>query len=448
MTRRGAEVQNVLAACSHQLCWFAGAKVHRYRACLREGHKVTVQAAQTDSSYSWIRLAISMAAGTVACVGQWVIVLVMPQIQTEFGLDRGTASFAYTFMMIGFGAGNLMLGPIVDRHGIAPVLMAAGVALFAGFGLSAFATAFWQVCLLQALIGAATAAGFGPLIADLSHWFLKRRGIAVASAACGNYIAGALWPQALKGMIATDGWRETFIFVALAAIILMAPLAFALRRRFVHDAAHLAGAVAAAPRVQGSIDFSPATLQWMLAVAGLACCMAMAMPQVQMVAYCTDLGYGIVAGAEMVSIMLAGGVISRLLSGFASDYFGGIRMLLFGSVMQCLALFLYLPFDGLASLYVVSAIFGLAQGGIVPCYALIVREYLPAREAGKRVGIVVTATVAGMAIGGWMSGWIYDITGSYQAAFLNGIAWNFLNIAIMAMLLMKTMRRQAAPANG
>jgi MFS family permease len=286
------------------------------------------------------------------------------------------------------------------------------------------------------LIGMATAAGFGPLMADLSHWFLKRRGIAVASAACGNYIAGALWPQVLKDMIANDGWRDTFIFVAIAVIVLMTPLALSLRRRIVHDPRLAAGAVATAPRSSNAtLPISPTGLQWLLAVAGFACCMAMAMPQVHLVSYCMDLGYGIVAGAQMVSIMLAGGVISRLISGFVADYIGGIRTLMIGSVMQCLALFLYLPFDGLASLYVVSAVFGLAQGGIVPCYALIVREYLPAREAGRRVGLVITATVVGMAAGGWLSGVVYDLTGSYQAAFLNGIAWNLLNIAIMVFLL-------------
>ncbi|MCU0790421.1 MAG: MFS transporter, partial [Nitratireductor sp.] len=377
-----------------------------------------------------------MAAGTIACVGQWVIVLVLPELQAEFGLDRGTAAMGYTFMMGGFAVGNIVLGRLVDRHGITPVLIAAAVALSAGYGLSAFATSYWQVLLLQVLVGMATAAGFGPLMADLSHWFLKRRGIAVASAACGNYIAGALWPQLLKGTIETEGWRHTFGVVAIAVIVLMVPLALSLRRRIVHDAHFAAGAVAAAPRgSQGVMPISPATLQWMLATAGFACCMAMAMPQVHLVSYCMDLGYGIVAGAEMVSIMLVGGVVSRLLSGFVADYIGGIRTLLIGSVLQCLALFLYLPFDGLTSLYVVSAIFGLAQGGIVPCYALIVREYLPAREAGKRVGIVITATVVGMAAGGWASGVIYDWTGSYQAAFLNGIAWNLLIIAIMMFLL-------------
>jgi MFS family permease len=392
-----------------------------------------------DSSYSWLRLVLSMAAGTVASVGQWAIILVLPQLQAEFALDRGTASIAYTFTMIGFALGNVFLGRLVDRWGIAPVLAGAGLVIAAGFGLSSIATAFWQVCLLQSVIGAATAAGFGPLIADLSHWFLKRRGIAVASAACGNYIAGAVWPQVLKGTLADDGWRAAFLFVATVAAFLLLPLAYSLRRRLSAAAVAAQGSVVSAPRAgaAGQPFLPPATMQWLLVAAGFGCCMAMAMPQVQMVAYCMDLGYGIVAGAEMVSIMLAGGIISRLLSGFVADYIGGIRTLLIGSVLQCLALALYLPFDGLTSLYVVSAVFGLSQGGIVPCYALIVREYMPAREAGRRVGIVVMATVIGMAVGGWMSGVIYDWTGSYQAAFLHGIAWNLFNIAIMLFLLGK-----------
>jgi MFS family permease len=172
----------------------------------------------------------------------------------------------------------------------------------------------------------------------------------------------------------------------------------------------------------------------------------MSMPQVHMVAYCTDLGYGPAAGAHMLSLMLAGGVVSRLSSGVLADRIGGIPTLLLGSVLQCIALFLYIPFDGLASLYVVSLIFGLAQGGIVPCYAIIVREYLPAAEAGKRVGIVIMATIAGMAIGGWMSGWIYDQTGSYEAAFLNGIVWNLMNISVMTVLLFRSGTRREATA--
>ncbi len=390
-----------------------------------------------DSSYSWIRLAVSVAAGTVASVGMWAIILVMPQIQAEFGVDRGGSTIAYTAVMTGFALGNVLLGRLVDRFGIAAVLTGAGLTIGAGYWGSANSESIAMLSAWHFVIGIATAAGFGPLMADISHWFLGRRGIAVACTAAGNYLAGSLWPQALKNVIAEDGWRPAFTIIAITTAIALPLLALMLRRRLPEEKA---GHPVAAPRFAGRVDsgLSPGNLQMLLVVAGFGCCMAMAMPQVHMVSYCFDLGYGTVAGAEMLSLMLGAGIVSRLLSGFLADYIGGVRTLLVGSVMQCLALFLYIPFDGLASLYVVSFVFGLSQGGIVPSYAIIVREYMPAREAGARVGIVVMATVVGMALGGWMSGWIYDLTGSYQAAFVNGIAWNLLNIAVMTWLLWRT----------
>jgi MFS family permease len=140
----------------------------------------------------------------------------------------------------------------------------------------------------------------------------------------------------------------------------------------------------------------------------------------------------------MLSLMVLGGVVSRIISGLVADRFGGVKTLLVGSILQCIALFLYLPYDGMVSLYLVSAVFGLAQGGIVPSYALVVREYMPPHEAGARVGFVMMMTIVGMALGGWMSGWIYDVSGSYQLAFVNGILWNGINIIIMVLLLMRS----------
>ena len=171
----------------------------------------------------------------------------------------------------------------------------------------------------------------------------------------------------------------------------------------------------------------------------------MSMPQVHLVAYCTDLGYGPARGAEMLSLLLGFGVVSRLLSGYAADKIGGTGTLLIGSVLQCLALLFYIPFNGLTSLYVVSALFGLAQGGIVPSYALIIRDHFSARQAGTRISLVMTATVLGMALGGWLSGEIYDATGSYQMAFAHGIAWNLLNMAIAFWLLTGIFRRKRVP---
>jgi MFS family permease len=170
----------------------------------------------------------------------------------------------------------------------------------------------------------------------------------------------------------------------------------------------------------------------------------MSMPQVHIVAYCGDLGYGVARGAEMLSLMLGFGIVSRIASGFIADRIGGVRTLLLGSMLQGTALALYLMFDSLFSLYVISALFGLFQGGIVPSYAIIVREYFSPKEAGTRVGLVLMATLIGMALGGWMSGAIFDLAGSYQAAFLNGLGWNLMNVAIMTWLLLRS--RRGGPA--
>jgi len=200
-------------------------------------------------------------------------------------------------------------------------------------------------------------------------------------------------------------------------------------------------ATAGAPAMSSMpFGLTPQTGQVLLCIAGLACCVAMSMPQVHIVAYCGDLGYGAARGAEMLALMLGCGIVSRLVSGAICDRIGGLRTLLLGSALQGVALLLFLPFDGLVSLYVIAALFGLFQGGIVPSYAIIVREHFPAAEAGARVGAVIMCTMLGMALGGWMSGKIFDLTGSYRAAFVNGIGWNLLNLTIAFFLLQRDRR--------
>lgn len=398
---------------------------------------IDADASLVDSRHAWTRLGISIVLATIGGVGMWAVVVVLPAVQAEFGVDRADAALPYTATMVGFAAGNVVIGRAIDRMGYWIPALIASVALAAGFVLASLTTSIVQFSLAQGLlIGTGTSAIFGPLIADISHWFDRRRGVAVAGAAAGNYIAGAFWPAVMPAVMDLEGWRFTYAAIGVVCLLTMVPLVLMLRRAAPRGAA--AGA-SAGRRIQ-PISLSPAALQALLVVAGLGCCVAMSMPQVHIVAYCMDLGYGIAHGADMLSIMMAAGIVSRIGSGFLADRIGGVKTLLIGSVLQCLSLFFYIPFDGLASLYVVSLVFGLSQGGIVPCYAIIVREYMPASEAGQRVGIVMMATIFGMAIGGWMSGWIYDLTGSYAAAFLNGIAWNFLNIAAMLLLLWKARR--------
>jgi len=387
-----------------------------------------------------MRLAISLTIATIGNVGMWAIVVIMPAVQAEFGIARADAALPYTMTMIGFAVGNLLIGRIVDRFGITFALISAALLIAASTGLAALSPSVLVLSLLQLVIGFGTSASFGPLIADISLWFLKRRGIAVAITASGNYLSGAIWPVILAGVLAEQGWRAVYMVLAIVTVAMMIPLALLLRRRVPLAARNHADQVSGL-RAQAA-GFSPRTLMLMLGVAGIGCCVAMSMPQVHIVSLCVDLGYGPAVGGQMLSLMLLGGVASRLVSGLVADRLGGVMTLLIGSGLQCLALFLYLPAGGLVSLYVVSMIFGLAQGGIVPSYALVVREYMPSHEAGRRVGFVLMMTILGMALGGWMSGWIYDMTGSYQMAFINGIVWNGVNIAIMVLILMRTRPRR------
>jgi MFS family permease len=384
-----------------------------------------------------------MLIGTIGGVGMWSVVVALPAVQAEFGVARADASLPYTLSMLGYAFGGVAMGRLSDRYGIVRP-MVLGILVFSlGYVLAGAAAAnLWQFALVYGvLIGVGSSVTLGPLMADLSNWFERRRGVAVALVASSNYFAGTLWPPLVQHFIAAAGWRLTHLGIGLFCAATMLPLVFLLRRR--PEMRRASAAEARAARVQRTLAFSPRALQILLCVAGLACCVAMSMPQVHIVACCGDLGYGVARGAEMLSLMLACGIVSRIGSGFLADRIGGPATLLIGSLLQGAALLLYLFFDGLASLYVISALFGFFQGGIVPMYAVIVRDYFPPREIGTRLGLVLMATLFGMALGGWMSGLIFDLTGSYRAAFANGLLWNLVNVSIVVSLLLRSGRRLA-----
>jgi MFS family permease len=390
---------------------------------------------EIDSPYAWFRLAVSVLLSTIGSVGMWSVVVALPAVQADFHADRGSASLPFTLTMIGFGVGGMIMGRVADRHGIVLTVLIGAASLGTGFILAALSPSLVSFAAAYLVIGAfGSAATFVPLLANISFWFEKRRGIAIAMSASGNYLAGAVWPTLIETTIRVHGWRTAHIAIGVFCMVVMPPLAMLLRSRPPVRAIGAPLPTASLHR----IALPPRVLQTLLAAAGLTCCVAMSMPQVHIVAYCGDLGYGPAPGARMLSLMLAFGVVSRVGSGFLADRVGGLATLLVGSFAQMAALTLYLMMDGLTSLYVISSLFGLFQGGLVPSYAIIVRASFPAKQAGGRVGIVMMMTILGMALGGWMSGVIFDITGSYRAAFANGVAWNGLNFLIGLFLLSRS----------
>ena len=385
-----------------------------------------------DTASSWRRLTICSVIGLFINIGIWSVVVVLPEIEREFNSSRASSALPYTFTLAGFAIGNFVIGSIVDRIGIAKATIYASLLVSSNFLLCSLSDSLLIITSSHFFLGLGTAVGFGPLIADITHWFVKRRGIAVAIIASGNYLSGVVWSPLIGIMLSSFTWRDIYLSIAIVLPTVVIPLAFLLLNKTTKIKSDTENDFYA--HNTKLVKISGGRLQFLLGMAGIGCCIAMAMPQVHIVAYCVGLGFGATIGASMLSVMLASGIISRIMFGFCADRIGSLNTLILSSALQMISLIFFIPFDGMISLFVVSAIFGLSQGGIVPSYALVARHFLPAREAGQRIGIVLMLTIFGMAIGGWMSGFIFDQTGSYKMAFLNGILWNIFNLGILGWL--------------
>ena len=385
-----------------------------------------------DTASSWRRLTICSVIGLFINIGIWSVVVVLPEIEREFNSSRASSALPYTFTLAGFAIGNFIIGSIVDRIGIAKATIYASLLISSNFLLCSLSDSLLIITSSHFFLGLGTAVGFGPLIADITHWFVKRRGIAVAIIASGNYLSGVVWSPLIGIMLSSFSWRDIYLSIAIVLPTIAIPFAFLLLNKTTKIKSDTENDFYA--NNSKLVKISGGRLQFLLGMAGIGCCIAMAMPQVHIVAYCVGLGFGATIGASMLSVMLASGIISRIMFGLCADRIGSLNTLILSSALQMISLIFFIPFDGMISLFVVSAIFGLSQGGIVPSYALVIRHFLPAREAGQRIGIVLMLTIFGMAIGGWMSGFIFDQTGSYKMAFLNGILWNIFNLGILGWL--------------
>jgi MFS family permease len=291
---------------------------------------------------------------------------------------------------------------------------------------------------IQFFLGFSAAAFFGPMMADISRFFYKRKGLAVSLVASGQHLCGAIWPFLIKDFLLDGEWRNAHLFIALVCSIFIPILFFFLGQKSPNIKKDFSN-IKKEENVNSNLklSISDKKVQVLLMFAGVFCCIAMSMPQVHIVPLCIDNGFGLAVGTEILSFMLFAAVTSRVLFGLLSDKIGPIQTLILGSTLQAISLSMFLPFNSQISLYIVAICFGLSQGGIVPIYAVIISKFLPENEVAERVGLLIFATIIGMSLGGWLSGLIYDYTNSYQMAFLNGIFWNLVNLSIMVYLFLK-----------
>ena len=390
---------------------------------------------EQDSQQAWFRLAIIFTMSVIGTAGMWSVVIILPNIQSEFALDRAASTYPYVATMFGYGFGNVIIGRMLDKIGIKKPIIFALSLLVTSYVLSFFAKNVFWLSTIQFFLGFSAAAFFGPMMADISNYFYKRKGLAVSLVASGQHLCGAIWPFVIKDFIIEGDWRNAHLFIALVCSILI-PILFYFLGNKVPKMNNEQKLTTQDEDINSKVNLSISNrqIQILLMIAGVLCCVAMSMPQVHIVPLCIDNGYGLAVGTEILSFMLFAAVASRVIFGFLSDKIGPIQTLILGSSLQAISLTMFLPFNSQLSLYIVAICFGLSQGGIVPIYAVIISKFLPSNEVAERVGWLIFATIIGMSLGGWLSGEIYDFTNSYRLAFINGIFWNIMNLCIMIYL--------------
>ena len=390
---------------------------------------------EQDSQQAWFRLAIIFTMSVIGTAGMWSVVIILPNIQSEFALDRAASTYPYVATMFGYGIGNVIIGRMLDRIGIKKPIIFALSLLVASYILSIFIRDVFFLSIIQFFLGFSAAAFFGPMMADISNYFYRRKGLAVSLVASGQHLCGAIWPFLIKDFLLDGDWRNAHLFIAIVCSILIPILFYLLgNKKPKVDLNQNLSSRKEDINSKVKLSISNKRVQVLLMFAGVFCCVAMSMPQVHIVPLCIDNGYGLAVGTEILSFMLFAAVASRVIFGFLSDKIGPIQTLLLGSSLQAISLTMFLPFNSQLSLYIVAIFFGLSQGGIVPIYAVIISKFLPSNEVAERVGLLIFATIVGMSLGGWLSGEIYDFTKSYKLAFINGIFWNIINLCIMIYL--------------
>jgi len=387
-----------------------------------------------ETRQGWIIVAASLAYIMVAFGPSYLLVVSLKPIAAGFGWPRWVPSLAYSLLLLGSGLGGIVMGLWADRAGLGKPALLGALVVGSGVMAASFAQNEWVLLLLCGpVIGFfGTSAAFAPLLTNTTRWFDRRRGIAVSIVASGQALAGAVWPQLFNYGIEHAGWRQTWFSYGVLAICVMLPLVLVLRRRPPEQPGPAGPATGPHSRRAAAMRQMPLAF---LSLAIVGCCVAMAMPLVHIVAYCTDLGFAAARGAEMLSLLLACSAVSRLGFGFLSDRLGGLRTIFIGAALQALALSLFAIVDSLYGLYLVSALFGLVFGGIVPAYAIATREMYPDGDVGWRMGVVFFFGTVGMALGGFLGGWIFDLTGYYPLAFVVGVSFNIVNLMSLAWLI-------------
>ena len=395
--------------------------------------------------YGWVIIGTSLLINTIALAPLNILFVTLKPIAADFDWPRVVPSLAVSLLMVGSGVGGLAMGWWMDKRGVMSPVLFGSVMMGLGAALASQAEGRWSLYLANGLfLGLlGQAAMIAPLVANATRWFDRRRGLAVAIIASGQGIAGAIWPPIVRYLSDAVGWRQTYLYFGIFALLTMVPLSLLLKPKppiggldQVQDASHQQRRV---------LELSPHLVQGLLCLAVVGCCTAMSMPIVHLISHATDLGYPATQAAKFLSLLFAAAFASRIAFGLLADRIGGVRTLVIGSGLQAVMLLTFAVVESEAGLYAAALLFGLGFAGIMPCYSLIIRLWFPATESGRRIAMVYLFAALGMGLGGWLGGAVFDLTGSYFYAFLIGFGFNVMNFVVIGFLYLRQTRLGLSP---
>ncbi len=393
--------------------------------------------AGVDSAYAWRLAFVSMFCIGLGGGAIYLPVIALKEIAAEFGDRRAVPSLAYMLGFLAMGFGGVMMGWLADRTSPRVPLLIAGVSIFVGGWLAA-SGGEWALYLGYAIpLGfLGNAATFTPAINNIQGWFERRRSTAVSIISVGPAISGFIWPQIYRVLLPEVGWRETLVIYGVIAGTLMFACAF-----YVRPSPIARSKARRAAEDLSILPLSSPVIMTVLSAAAFCCCTAMAVPFVHMVAFCGDLGFAAARGSEAVSLILLTAVASTFAMGRLADYIGPLRVSLLCALVQIASLVGFVFVESLSGVYTLSVVHGIPYIAIVQGYALILRHLYGPAIAGWRLGVVMLFAMAGMAVGGWLGGAIFDATLSYRSAFQAALVFNLLNVMLLGLLYFGRPRR-------
>ncbi len=395
-----------------------------------------------ESRSSWVAAGLTLAILSVSYGSPLLIVVGLKPMTDAMATERSVLALAGSLVWVGTGFGGIPMGWLADRIGIRWIV-AFGTAMMAcGLALSTLGS-LWALYIGHGLLIGVFGNGaiYAPLLIYVSRWFDRRRGAAIALISSGQYIAGVVWPAVFERAIARFGWQSTML--AYAAVVALAIPPFLLLLKPPPAPVTTAGGGARGPR-PSVLGLHPNAAQGLICLAGFCCCIPMSIPSTHLVAYCSDIGISPTHGAAMLSVLLGCAFVSRQFWGSLADRIGGLRTVLAGSLCQAVAIAAFLPVTDERGLFAIAAAFGLGFSGIIPSYAVAIRDLFPSAEASWRIPTVLFTAMSGMAVGSWFGGLLYDRFGNYAPAFATGVVFNLINLAIVGFLVSRLPARGAA----